>query len=285
MSVLYRQKVCLTNSLGYNYPEILNKWSDKNDKTPYDYTCGSSQKAWFKCENNKHEDYKRKICDEVFHDMDCPKCNSENQRYCGGGKLKEPEDLRGQKFGRLTLRYYIRKGKNNLVYWVCDCECGGTAEVTPFRLKHGIIKSCECLWLENISGENNYNWQGGITPELERERHSQKYKEWQSEVYKKDWYTCQCCGNGKNLRAHHILNFSSNPDLRYDISNGITLCNECHDIQGVSKSFHNKYGTVNNTLEQLEEYINEKREAIGLTEPFSMEEYKNGKILKSIKKG
>lgn len=110
------KSVCFTNSLGYRYPEIIGKWSDKNEKTPYDYTYGSNQFAWFKCENGMHDDYQRKICAEISYEMVCTACGKENQEYNGGSSLKEPEDLTGMKFGRLTAIRYIRKGKRNSVY-------------------------------------------------------------------------------------------------------------------------------------------------------------------------
>lgn len=42
--------------------------------------------------------------------------------------------------------------------------------------------------------------------------------------------------------------------MRYDVNNGITLCIDCHD-SSKDGSFHNLYGTHNNTIEQLREYI------------------------------
>ena len=57
------------------------------------------------------------------------------------------------------------------------------------------------------------------------------------------------------------------------------MCKNCH-YTTVDDSFHNLYGTVNNTPEQLEEYINYKRKKLGIDIPFSIEEYKNGNVLK-----
>lgn len=85
-----------------------------------------------------------------------------------------------------------------------------------------------------MRGENNPLWKGGITPVNNQIRHSLEYKEWIRKVFKRDNYTCQGCGvrsgNGKRvyLHAHHIKLFSEEPELRFDISNGITLCKNCH---------------------------------------------------------
>lgn len=269
------KSVCLTNSFGYKYPQAIQKWSDKNEKTPYDYTYGSNSKVWFKCENEIHDDYYRSICNEIMYDFKCPLCSEED--------VVRFEDLSGQKFGRLTALYPIKKGNKNSIYWTCKCECGNTTEVLPYHLKSGRIKSCGCLFLESVSGENNSRWKGGITPENVKARNNDEYKEWRKSVYKKDWYACQCCGNIVDLRAHHLFNFSDHEDLRYDVCNGITLCKDCHDAI-IKGSFHNIYGTKNNTPEQLEEYINNKRKEIGIEEKFSIEDYLNGKILKPIKK-
>ena len=78
-------------------------------------------------------------------------------------------------------------------------------------------------------GQNNWNWKGGITPENNSIRNSIEYKHWRTSVFKRDSYKCQECGCvGDKLNAHHIKKFSQYPDLRLDVSNGITLCKPCH---------------------------------------------------------
>lgn len=63
------------DSLGANYPEIFNIWSDKNKKSPYDYAVKSHKKIWLKCENNIHEDYLKIISDYTANkSIECPKC-------------------------------------------------------------------------------------------------------------------------------------------------------------------------------------------------------------------
>lgn len=80
-----------------------------------------------------------------------------------------------------------------------------------------------------IRGKKHWNWQGGKTEVNERIRKRVKYKTWRSKVFKRDDYTCVICKiRGCRLEADHIKPFALYPDLRFDISNGRTLCIDCH---------------------------------------------------------
>ncbi len=69
------------------------------------------------------------------------------------------------------------------------------------------------------------------------ERKYPEYYKWRESVYERDDYTCQkCFKKGIRFNAHHIEGFAENKDLRTDMDNGITLCEQCH------KKFHIKYG-------------------------------------------
>ena len=175
------------DSLAIQIPEVLNLWSEKNDKTPYEYTSHSNKKAWFKCPCGKHKDSYKSINNAVTNRFSCWECRNEN--------------------------------------------------ISKLKL-----------------GENNIFWRGGVCGENDRLRHSAKYKQWRTSVYKRDNYTCQCCGKHGVLNAHHLVSFSDYAELRYDINNGLTLCEQCHDSTKEG-SFHNIYGTHNNTIDQLREYI------------------------------
>jgi 5-methylcytosine-specific restriction endonuclease McrA len=99
------------------------------------------------------------------------------------------------------------------------------------------------------TGSKNACWRGGITKQSLLVRGSFKYIEWKQNVFIRDKFTCQKCGDnrGKNLNAHHIIPFSElikeaqfcmplfdlyqacmsyNP--LWNIDNGITLCKLCH---------------------------------------------------------
>lgn len=79
------------------------------------------------------------------------------------------------------------------------------------------------------SGKYHHNWQGGITSESRKDRNCPKYKKWVKDVLKKYNFTCANCGiYGIGLECHHILSFSKHKDKRFDVSNGICYCKECH---------------------------------------------------------
>lgn len=127
------------------------------------------------------------------------------------------------------------------------------------EIKKEIFKNNPILKIQHsatMQGIPLTQWKGFAELETRRLRKSSDYKEWHSLVLKRDNYTCQCCGKkGGKLHVHHLESFSHNPELRFDISNGITLCEECHS-PNIYGSFHNLYGTFNNTKQQFIEYLN-----------------------------
>ena len=107
---------------------------------------------------------------------------------------------------------------------------------------------------EAKKGEKCYLWKGGISPMNNQIRSSLRYKFWEDSIKNIDNWKCKKCGKIEinKLVAHHILNFSAYPELRFAIDNGITFCRKCHNW------FHRIYGRKNNTLKQVEEFLNYK---------------------------
>lgn len=67
----------------------------------------------------------------------------------------KPEDLTGQKFGRLTAKTLVAmsRGKNEKYPrcgWICLCDCGKEHTTTAQSLKAGKCKSCGCLQIEIV---------------------------------------------------------------------------------------------------------------------------------------
>lgn len=81
---------------------------------------------------------------------------------------------------------------------------------------------------DKLSGKNASSWKGGITPINEAIRKGYKYKEWRASVFERDNYKCVLCGSSGYLHADHIKPFSLFEELRFELDNGRTLCEECH---------------------------------------------------------
>lgn len=115
------------------------------------------------------------------------------------------------------------KGKSNPVTAqpeTCSA-CGEAMLVPPHREGRQKFCSRDC-YLAVHTADN-------VTPELDLLRHSAAYREWRTAVFERDDYTCQECGDrGGELNADHIKTFAHHPDLRFELSNGRTLCVPCH---------------------------------------------------------
>ena len=115
---------------------------------------------------------------------------------------------------------------------------------------------------EKMRGANAWNWKGGVTSLEKTIRKLPEYKQWRSDIFQRDSWTCKTCnrhrkvGDRVSLIVHHIKSFS---ELRieflkeydqfspfedvdtlirlaikwqpfWDTNNGITLCKECHKL-------------------------------------------------------
>lgn len=92
-------------------------------------------------------------------------CGCQSSRLKKGYRHCNFVDMTGRVFGRLTvvrmateddLSESQRRNKGNLIYWVCDCECGNDAVVYGALLRKGNTASCGCLHRSIVSGRNNY---------------------------------------------------------------------------------------------------------------------------------
>lgn len=80
-------------------------------------------------------------------------------------------------------------------------------------------------------GENSPRWIKDRTKlKKQNRRNDMAYIEWRKQVWLRDNFKCKianpdCKGR---IEAHHILGWSQNPELRYEVNNGITLCHFHH---------------------------------------------------------
>ena len=55
---------------------LNNVWSEKNDKSAFEYSPSNKTIVWWKCHDNKHEDYQRTIDQSKRMDFRCPSCTN-----------------------------------------------------------------------------------------------------------------------------------------------------------------------------------------------------------------
>lgn len=79
-------------------------------------------------------------------------------------------------------------------------------------------------------GDKASAWKGGLTKKDKLIRNSKEYKDWRRKVFVRDNFTCvECRKVGCYLQAHHIKSFVDYLKLRFEVSNGVSLCEECHE--------------------------------------------------------
>lgn len=141
--------------------------------------------------------------------------------------------------------------------YICD-YCGKEFERLSSQVngKHNIYCSIECqnkgTGIHN-RGENHPRYNPNLTDEdREKTTTTLEYISWRRQVFNRDNYTCQHCGDSKggNLNAHHKNSRDMYPQEKYVVDNGITLCDKCH------RNFHHIYGYGHNTQQQYEEWSN-----------------------------
>lgn len=112
----------------------------------------------------------------------------------------------------------------------------GAKHSNETKLKLSLLRRGISTWNKGkhpdyVQKENHPMWKGGITPINKAIRNSIEYEEWRTKVFERDLYTCQHCGEiGGYLEADHIKPFYLYADLRFDVSNGRTLCKPCHKL-------------------------------------------------------
>lgn len=102
------------------------------------------------------------------------------------------------------------------------CQNAGRTFGPETRRKQSLARAGKFL------GESNPNWKGGYVDPTARERRSHKARWWRDAVKARDGQKCVDCGCTKGLHAHHIKSWKDHPELRFELSNGKTLCVRCH---------------------------------------------------------
>lgn len=182
-------------------PQITVMGKARKNKTCV--ACTASAKAYTHavgkrckiCNIRRHDvDQKYQVCPDCFQEKTkCPQCGNDMPKYKKRGLLRSSCSFRCSKLLHPNTHEQATRAQKT-------------------RFKDHVYKSHQ-----NKTARGSY-----------------EYKEWRKAVYERDNYTCQKCGlksgNGKavELHPHHIKPFATFTELRFEVSNGITLCKDCH---------------------------------------------------------
>lgn len=172
----------------------------------------------------------------------CKQCASEqaSERYRLSYEQVKKEF---EKQGCVLISTEYRNFDSPLEY---KCSCGNISVSYISAIRKGI--KCGCQYPR---GDNSPKWNPNLSDEdRKHKRIYPEYKDWVKAVYERDQYTCQRCQiHGTRLNAHHIESYAENKELRTELSNGITLCVDCH------RAFHSKYGVKGFNKQDLHKHL------------------------------
>lgn len=163
-------------------------------------------------------------------------------------------NLLNQRFGRLVVQEHVWSEQYQRKVCKCLCDCGSVVEVYAPSLVKGLTVSCGCYRHEKMRGESNPSYRHDLSDEDRKKRgrhlhYAEEQNAWRKACFEREDYTCQISKQkGNRLAVHHILNYSDNPDLRWDVSNGFVMDVRLHIL------FHSLYGNRHNDKAQLLEF-------------------------------
>lgn len=145
---------------------------------------------------------------------------------------------------RQNLQKAVEARRKEAVVKAC-ANCGKPMRFCPSTAQQRVTCSKECRYQlkrgpngaaagrrADMEGSKNHNWRGGAIAKSEDWRKSAESFRWKRAVRYRDKYRCRRCGTRQSsevrLDAHHVVPGSNSIELRFDITNGVSLCRDCH---------------------------------------------------------
>lgn len=158
-----------------------------------------------------------------------------NCEFCGKEIYIKPCRLL-RKISFCSKQHQITYQKQNAFNFPCKI-CGKKIFTQPAQLKLRARSTCSANCRSKLARNKANERRAGYTKhQLDRlARYSIEAIKWRKSIFKRDDYTCQICGvRGSYLEADHIKPFAYFPELRFELSNGRTLCRDCHNKTKIS---------------------------------------------------
>lgn len=203
----------------------------------------------------KHHIERRKICEsKSFHVNPLLKSKEwlYEQYVLQSKTIKQIE----KEINETTVQYWLKKHKIKIrksyehfkpKFGKDNCMYNKIGDKNHFYGKKHNIETKLIISRKNRGknkGQKNSSWNGGKTSLYDKIRKCNQYKNWRSEVFEKDNFTCVFCGydKGSIIEADHIKPFALilqenniktiyqayNCEKLWSVDNGRTLCKHCH---------------------------------------------------------
>lgn len=243
----------------------------------------ANQRLPYICEIHKEEGIKYKTYSSLIASMKkdligCPLCSRDITTMNSRMKESHVFDFMISK-GMIPLEGEVYITNATHIKYICNNHKDvGVQTTTWMNLNDG--KGCKHCAYDSISGENHYNYKGGITPLQNRVRDSIMKSEWRKQSIKKYNNRCVLTIRTNGNHVHHlnrnftdilqeslsILNLEVKPFINdytsYELKSIENLTLELHFKYGegivingdLHKIFHSIYTRQNNTQQQFEEF-------------------------------
>lgn len=219
----------------YTYAQVLEEFERRgcellskeyvNNRTKLLYVCANGHTTTCQFGNFK----KGHGC------VECRKERNGDNRRLSYEKVKQVFEKEGCQL--LTDHY-----ENNVQVLEYICSCGNVSKTSYANFSRGA--RCRKCGYEKLRKYRNKEDKPSAL------RSSYEYRKWRDAVLKRDANACKKCGvQDWTLNAHHVRNFHSAENLRFDVNNGVTLCGDCHN------EFHSIYGNRENDGTQIMEFL------------------------------
>lgn len=196
---------------------------------------------------NIHGIFKQKPMDHLSG-CGCPECGIIKASNARKSSLEEFV-CRSNKLHNFTFDYSLVEYVDGHTKVAIVCKTHGVFHQTPSSHLQGI--GCRDCFFEKNSGEGHHWYKHGKTKEHAKERLTPENYQW-TKLIKENKTQCDCChepfSEHTTPHAHHLNSWIDHPEERYDLNNGVAICEDCH------WEFHDSYGYGGNTKEQYYQY-------------------------------
>jgi len=159
----------------------------------------------------------------VPFDLKCPKKRKKTLDIC----------LRESIYGGMQYEYHGSRRKQ-----IVGFKCGDVIvrDSEGIKIKVIPIKKAVAISARNLKSQKKLKKYLKKLRQVKKQdtiskegRESKLYGLWRYQVLKRDKFSCVLCNSKTLIVAHHLQRWIDAPKLRFELSNGVSLCNVCHD--------------------------------------------------------